>query len=165
MVRSEKDEVGVLSEADKQESGGTTGFVPTLADEPGGRLDPEVREKTTRRRFTASYKLRIVREADACTRPGAIGALLRREGLYSSLLNTWRGQRDRSELAGLAPKKRGRVPAAVNPLTKRVAELERDKRTLERRIARQELMLEVQKKVSELLGIPLAKLDDDGSDS
>ncbi len=69
---------------------------------------PEVNEvevvaKAIRRRFTAGYKRRILREADACTAPGAIGALLRREGLYSSHLTTWRKQRERGELAGLTP--------------------------------------------------------------
>ncbi len=143
-----------------------TGVAPAAPTvEPGGHPDPEVAERTTRRRFTAKYKQKVLREADASTKLGAIGALLRREGLYSSHLITWRGQRDRNELAGLTAKKRGRVPAVVNPLTKRVAELERDKRRLEHQVARQQLMLDVQKKVSELLGIPLAKLDDDGSDS
>jgi len=167
MVRSKKDEVGTVLDAGATEGARrATGVAPAApTDEPVGRPDPEVTEKTTRRRFTAKYKLKVLREADASTKPGAIGALLRREGLYSSHLITWRGQRDRSELAGLSPKKRGRMPAVVNPLTKRVAELERDKRRLEHQVARQQLMLDVQKKVSELLGIPLAKLDDDGSDS
>ena len=84
----------------------------------------EVVAKAQRRRFTAEYKRRIVREADRCTTAGAIGALLRREGLYSSHLITWRGQRERGELAGLSTK-RGRKAKAVNPLAKRVAELER----------------------------------------
>lgn len=166
MVRSEKDEVGVVLSAGEAEGARrATGASPAAPGEAGGRPDPEVAEKATRRRFTAEYKLRVVREADAAAKPGDIGALLRREGLYSSHLITWRGQRDRGQLAGLAPKKRGKPPTPVNPLAKRVTELERDKRRLERQVARQALMLDVQKKVSELLGIPLAKLDDDGSDS
>ena len=76
----------------------------------------EVLAKATRRRFSAEYKLKILREAETCTEPGAIGALLRREGLYSSNLTTWRAQRERGELAGLTPKKRGPAPKAKNPL-------------------------------------------------
>ncbi len=75
----------------------------------------EVVAKATRRRFTAEYKLRVLREAEACTEPGAIGALLRREGLYSSNLTTWRAQRERGELLGLTPKKRGPAPKAKMP--------------------------------------------------
>ena len=129
------------------------------------RPDPEVPAKAKRRRFSAEYKRQILREADkAAGNLGEVGALLRREGLYSSHLITWRGQRDRGELAGLSPKKRGRKPKEINPLAKRVAELERDKRRLERKIAQQQVMLDIQKKVSELLGIPLNSHDDDGSD-
>jgi len=127
-------------------------------------VDPEVPAKATRRRFSGEYKRRIVREADAARDAGEIGALLRREGLYSSHLVTWRGQRERGELAGLSPRRRGRKVKAVNPLAKRVAELERDKRRLERRLQQAELLLEIQKKASQLLEFPLASRDDeDGS--
>ena len=127
-------------------------------------VDPEVPAKARRRRFAAEYKRRVLREADAAGDAGEIGALLRREALYSSHLNTWRRQRERGELAGLAPKRRGRKQKAVNPLTKRVVELERDKRRLERRLKQAELLLEIQKKASQLLEIPLASPDDeDGS--
>ena len=126
--------------------------------------DPEVPAKATRRQFSGGYKRRILREADVARDAGEIGALLRREGLYSSHLNTWRRQRERGELAGLSPKRRGRKEKAVNPLAKRVAELERDKRRLERRLKQAELLLEIQKKASQLLEIPLASLaDEDGS--
>ncbi len=81
----------------------------------------EVVAKATRRRFTAEYKRRILREAEACTAPGAIGVLLRREGLYSSNLTTWRAQRERGELVGLTPKKRGPAPKPQNPLAAKVA--------------------------------------------
>ena len=77
--------------------------------------DTEVLEKPTRRRFTAEYKLHILREADACTESGCVGALLRREGLYSSHLNTWRRQREEGMLDGLQPKKRGRKTSVRNP--------------------------------------------------
>jgi hypothetical protein len=133
-------------------------------EERGRAVDPEVLAKATRRRFSGEYKRGILLEADAARDAGEIGALLRRKGLYSSHLNTWRRQRERGELAGLAPKRRGRKEKAVNPLAKRVAELERDKRRLERRLKQAELLLEIQKKASQLLEIPLASRDDeDGS--
>ena len=89
--------------------------------------------------------------------------MLRREGLYASHLITWRRQRERGELAGLSAQRRGRKARAVNPLAKRVAELERDKRRLERRLEQAELLLDIQKKASRLLEIPLRSQDDDGS--
>ena len=114
----------------------------------------EVLAKATRRRFTAEYKLRILREADACTQPGEIGALLRREGLYSSNLTTWRAQRERGELAGLTPKKRGPAPKPQNPLGAKVAALEREVARYKVRAERAEALVELQKKVAELLGTP-----------
>ena len=125
--------------------------------------DPEVPAKATRRQFSAEYKRRVLREADGASAPGEIGALLRREGLYSSHLITWRRQRERGELAGLSGKRRGRKVKAVNPLAKRVAELERDKRRLERKLEQAELLLDIQKKAARLLDIPLRSQDDDGS--
>lgn len=132
------------------------------AVERGRAADPEVAAKAKRRQFSAEYKLRIVRAAAAAKTPGEIGALLRREGLYSSHLADWRRQRERGELAGLSAK-RGRKPAPVNPLAKRVAELEREKRRLERKLEQAELLLDIQKKASRLLEIPLRSPDDDGS--
>jgi len=127
--------------------------------------DPEVPERAARRRFTAEYKLRVLREADTDAGAGEIGALLRREGLYSSHLTTWRRQREQGALAALTPKKRGRSAAPVSPLARRVAELEREKTRLERRLKQAETIIEVQKKVSEILGIPLKTPDDAGSGS
>jgi transposase len=115
--------------------------------------DPEVPEKTRRRRHTAKYKLRILEEADACTKPGQIGALLRREGLYSSNLTTWRRQRENGQLQGLKPKKRGRKENEVNPLTKRVSQLEKENKRLEQKLKKAELIIEAQKKMAEILGI------------
>ena len=112
----------------------------------------EVLAKASRRRFTAEYKRKILREADACTAPGAIGALLRREGLYSSNLTTWRAQRERGELAGLTPKKRGPAPKLTNPLAAKVAALERVVSRETARADRAEALVELQKKVAELLG-------------
>ena len=115
----------------------------------------EVLAKASRRRFTAEYKRQILREADACTEPGAIGALLRREGLYASHLTTWRAQRARGELAGLTPKKRGPAPKPKNPLAPRVAALERAVSREKARADRAEALVALQKKGAELLGSPL----------
>lgn len=90
--------------------------------------DPEVPGKASRRRYPAKYKLKILREADACTKAGEVGALLRREGLYSSLLSQWRRQRDQGALSGLKAKKRGRKTKARNPLAARVGKLEKEDR-------------------------------------
>ena len=105
----------------------------------------EVVAKATRRRFTAEYKRRILREADACSEPGAIGALLRREGLYSSHLTTWRAQRARGELAGLTPKQRGPAPKPKNPLAAKVAALERELSRQKARAERAEALVALQK--------------------
>jgi transposase len=114
----------------------------------------EVVAKATRRRFTVEYKRKIVREADACKTPGAVGALLRREGLYSSHLTTWRAARDRGELAGAA-RKRGRARQVRDPRDKRIAELERETARWRKRAERAEALVEAQKKLSALLGTPL----------
>ncbi len=119
--------------------------------------ETEVTAKARRRQFTAEYKRRVLAEADACTKPGEIGALLRREGLYSSHLVEWRRSRERGALAELAGKKRGPAAKAVNPLARRVAELERANKRLAWRAERAEALVEVQKKVAELLGIQLPK--------
>ena len=125
--------------------------------------DPEVRERAARRRFTAEYKLQVLREADQCAGVGELGALLRREGLYSSHLTTWRRQREHGALVALAPKKRGRSAAAVSPLARRVAGLERDKARLERRLKQAEAIIDAQKKLAEILGLSLPAPDDAGS--
>jgi len=122
--------------------------------------DPEVLDRAQRRQFTADYKRRILAEADAAREPGAIGALLRREGLYSSHLTHWRQQRDR----GLAPRQRG-PKSKRDPLFEEVRKLKIENGHLTHRLARAELIIDVQKKVSSLLGIPLATIDNDGSNS
>jgi transposase-like protein len=116
----------------------------------------EVPAKHTRRQFSAEYKLKILREVDACTEPGQIGAICRREGLYSSLLTTWRHQRDKGNLA--TPVKRGRK---ANPEAKRIAELEKEIKRLNRKLHQAEVIIDVQKKVSALLGITLATPDEE----
>lgn len=121
-----------------------------------GRPDPEVPEKARRRRFSARYKKKILEEGDACKGiPGAVGALLRREGLYSSHITTWRKQREKGELDGLAPKKRGRKARPINPLARKVRDLEVEIRRLKRQLDKAETIISFQKKLSEMLGIPL----------
>jgi transposase len=117
-----------------------------------GGHDVQVSAKISRRRFTAEYKLKIVREADACSKPGELGAMLRREGLYSSHLVTWRQARDRGEL--ITAPKRGRKPVPVDPSAKRVVELERKLAKAEARAEHAEALVELQKKVAMLLGRP-----------
>ncbi len=116
-------------------------------------LEVEVLAKAERRRFTSEYKRRVLQEADACNKPGELGALLRREGLYSSHLASWRAARSRGELAGLAPRKRGPKAQPLDPRDKRIAELERELQRAQARAERAEALVEVQKKLSQLLGI------------
>jgi transposase-like protein len=123
---------------------------------------PEVLEKPVRRRFTAEYKRKILAEADACTEPGMLGGLLRREGLYSSHLTTWRRQRDEGALAGLTPKRRGRKARAKNPLAEEVTRLERENERLKEQLRQAELIIDVQKKVSEMLNTPRKTQDGEG---
>src|SRR5574342_755653 len=113
--------------------------------------DVEVLAKATRRRFSAEYKLKILREAEACTQPGELGALLRREGLYSSNLTTWRAQRERGELLGLTPKRRGPAPKAKNPWAAKVAALEREVTHQKARAERAEALVDRQEKVAAVL--------------
>ena len=114
------------------------------------KVDPEVKAKPERRQFSAEYKRRILEEADACTEPGQIGALLRREGLYSSNLTHWRQQMSKGALKGLSPKKRGPKP---DPVANENAALRRRIERLEAELKRAETIIEVQKKLSDLLGL------------
>ena len=129
-----------------------------------GPADPEVPAQPRRRTYTAEYKLQILKQADMCKDPGQLGALLRREGLYHSNLITWRRQREEGTLKALSPKKRGRKAQPPNPLAARVAELERENRKLQRRLKKAETVIEIQKKTSELLGIPLSQPNSDELD-
>jgi len=121
---------------------------------------PEVSEKASRRRFTAEYKARILDEADRCTEPGQVGELLRREGLYSSHLTNWRRQRD----AGLAPKQRGRKPQPNKAEQQELERLRRENKRLAERLRQAETIIDVQKKVCEMLGIPTAQTDDENEE-
>ncbi len=113
----------------------------------------EVVAKATRRRFTVEYKRKILREADGCKTPSSVGALLRREGLYSSLLTTWRAARERSELAG-APKKRGPASRGVDPRDKTISTQAREIARWKHRAERAEALVELQKNIAALLGTP-----------
>ena len=135
-----------------------TGDSPAGA--PAGVPDPAVEAKAKRRRFTAEYKLRILREVERAKEPREVGAILRREGLYSSHLVQWRHQRDRVAKAGLV-RKRGPKPRLEDP---RIKKLEREKARLERKLRQAEIIIEYQKKVAALLGIPLNQPDSDELD-
>jgi transposase-like protein len=156
---------GERSEPDR--SGGPAG--PEATAGPGAaRLaaapDPEVLEKPTRRLFTAAYKLRVLKEADAAAgKKGGVATLLRREGLYSSHLTNWRQQRDAGTLGALAPKKRGRKPSETRPLAKRIAQLEAENRRLARKLEHAELIIEAQKRLAALLGDPPTDPESSGS--
>ena len=118
------------------------------------RTDPEVMPKATRRRWSATEKLRVLQEADACTQPGQIGALLRREGIYSSQLHTWRRLRAQGQLQALSPQQRG-PKSITTPVDDELVVLRRENARLQTQLARAEIIIDVQKKVSQLLGVPL----------
>jgi transposase-like protein len=121
----------------------------------------EVSEKATRRRFTAKYKLRILEAVEACTESGEIGALLRREGLYTSHLTHWRDARRKGSLGALAPQKRGPKVIEVDARDTRIADLECDLRRATARAERAEALIALQKKVSQILGIVLPEPPDE----
>lgn len=142
---------------------------PTAGSDSGREApDPEVVGRPVRRRFTAEYKRRVLAEVDRAAGSGAVGRILRREGLYSSQLTAWRKARSNSERTALAPKKRGPKPIAKNPLQAENSQLKREKAQLEKKLHTAELMLDLQKKVSQILGITLPLLtpsDDDEENS
>jgi transposase-like protein len=115
--------------------------------------EPEVVPQAERRQFTAKYKLRILEKADSCNGAGELGALLRREGLYSSYLSRWRRQRDQGQLQALASKKRGRKNATQDQRAEELVELRRENRRLQLRLEQAETIIEIQKKLSHLLGL------------
>ena len=127
--------------------------------------DPEVPEKRRRRKFSAQYKLRILAEAEACHEPGQIGVLLRREGLYSSNLSTWKRQQEAGLLEALSPKKRGRKGKVKNPLAQQVARLERENERLKEQLRKAEIIIDVQKKISQILGITQEHLEEEEKNS
>ena len=129
----------------------TTNTPLTGPDRAAADPNPETVATATRRRFSAKYKLRILAESEKAA-PGEVGALLRREGLYSSHLSKWRKQRDEGALAGLSAKKRGRKARPVDPQARRIAQLEKENERLQRRLEQAETIIDVQKKLSRLLG-------------
>ena len=120
----------------------------------------EVVARASRRRFSTKYKLRILAEIDECTQPGQLGALLRREGLYSSTVRRWRQKREEGVLSGLSPKKRGPKPNPDAALVRELAKQRKRIEKLEKELQRAEMIIGVQKKVSELLGITLGETND-----
>ena len=128
--------------------------------EKNGRQTPEVSEKASRRKYSAEYKLRILDEADRCVQPGQLGELLRREGLYSSLLANWRKQRS----IGLQPKRRGRKPIPNQAEHRELDRLKRENSRLAERLRQAEIIIDVQKKVCEMLGIPPANPNNKNED-
>ena len=171
MTEEMKREMGMVapdrSEGERSEPsrrGGAT--IPMAAAAPRGSVrsgvDPEVPAKAVRRRFSAAYKRRILQEADRCG-PGGIAALLRREGLYSSHLKTWRKQREAGEIAGLEPRKRGKKPMERNPLAGEVERLRREVQRLEKRLRQAETIIDVQKKLCDVLGLTVPPIERNGS--
>jgi transposase len=148
-------------EAERSEASRSAAAGKTVAPEPTDPLrpDPEVVVDAKRRAFTAEYKQRILTEADAAvTQPGAIGSLLRREGLYSSHLVTWRREREAGILKGLTPHKRGRK-SKRSPQEEEIQKLRRENQRLTEQLRKAEIVIDVQKKVGALLGWPLPKVD------
>ena len=131
-------------------SGGGRPTVVPVADTPSPELSPRPR----RRRFTAQDKLRILAETDRAAGTGGIGAVLRREGLYSSTLSEWRRLRDAASSGALSPAKRGPKTAEPNPMAAELAAARKENRRLALQLARAETIIDIQKKVAALLGIP-----------
>ena len=151
---------GELGEPER--SGGTPATAAAAAPPPIERTsapDPEVVPKASRRRFTSEFKLRVLREADACTKSGQVGALLRREGLYSSHITEWNRLRDNGFLAVAGETRRGRKAKPVDPSAKRLAELEREIQRLSEKLRKAEIIIDFQKKVQALLSMQ----DQDGT--
>jgi transposase-like protein len=137
----------VVAEGERRGEGSTDEARPLTAVP-----NPEVAAKPTRRQFTAEYKLRILREAESQREPGAIGALLRREGLYSTHLSAWRRERERGALAALRARRRGRKPDPTQGLRQQIAELTAEKTRLQERLRQAEAIITAQKKLAEILG-------------
>ncbi len=127
---------------------------PTVVPAPTP-ANPEISDRPRRRTFTAPEKLRILKEADQAAGSGEIGAILRRHGLYSSALSEWRRQREAGTLGGLTPVKRGPKPAETNPLSAKLTAAQRENAQLRRRLERAEAIIELQKKLADLLGLEL----------
>jgi len=162
MLEKESMEPQVIRKMEEMEGGrrptGISSIKETKTIQGSGTVpDPEVPERAVRRRFTAEYKLRILKEAESCTKNGQLGSLLRREGLYSSNITTWKRQLDKGTLAALSPRKRGPKAKRPDPSARRIAELERENERLNKKLRQAETIIDVQKKISEILQIPLTE--------
>ena len=161
MVAPERSE---CERSEPSRSGGATTPSAGLPTAPGSSIpNPEVASKAVRRRFSAAYKRRILQEADEGG-PGAIARILRREGLYSSHLTTWRKQKEAGELAGLEPRKRGKKPVPRNPMASEVQRLTRENQGLQKRLKQAEVIIEVQKKLCDVLGLTVPPIEQNGND-
>ena len=148
------------SESTRNEEGLTRTNSP---EGPPSLPDPEVRSKPERRSFSPRYQARIIREADACTEKGQVGALLRREGLYSSQLCEWRKKYRRGAQAALQENKRGRKPLQT-PEAKEIIQLKKQVASLEKRLQQAETIIDIQKKISDLLGIQQPPIETNEND-
>jgi len=153
MVEGTGSDLEDVTEGARRATGDTSSSAPSP--------DPEVAPTAKRRRFSGAEKRRILIEADRCTKPGEIGALMRREGIYSSMLATWRKQRGQAERTALAPKKRGPKPAANAAELRELKHLARENARLQRELDRAHTIIDVQKKLCTLLGLPTADESDD----
>lgn len=147
---------GERSEPERRGGGSTPALAPVATD-------PEVSSKRIRRSFSAAFKRRILQEADKC-KSGELGALLRREGLYYSNITKWRQQRDSGELSGLGPKQRGRKPNPDKPLIKENERLRRENMRLEKRLRQAETIIDVQKKLCDVLGLTVPPIEQNEND-
>ena len=154
------------SEGERSETSRNGGATIPMAESTArdsGVANSEVSDKAVRRRFTATYKRRILQEADQCG-PGGIAALLRREGLYSSHLTSWRKLRATGEIAGLEPRKRGKKPVPRNPLAGEMQRLTRENQRLKEHLRKAEIIIDVQKKLCDALGLTVPPIEQNGSD-
>jgi len=142
------------NQAAAEGAGTEGGRRPTVVPAPSA-ANPEISDRPRRRTFTAPKKLRILKEIDQAAGSGEIGAILRRHGLYSSALCEWRRQREAGTLGGLTPVKRGPKPAETNPLSAKLTASQRENAQLRRRLDRAEAIIELQKKLADLLGLEL----------
>jgi hypothetical protein len=157
--------VELMSEGGTEGARRATGVPPSPPEsDKKSPPDPEVPAKRRRRNLTAAYKLKILQKIDECTEPGQVGALLRREGLYSSNITRWRKERDQGILTAMTPKKRGRKKVK-NPMTNEVAKLQKENEKLRKKLWQAERIIEVQKKISEILGIEQNQDKNEESDS
>jgi transposase len=164
-VKEEKSELAAAprseDERSEPERSGAAASSAAPSEPPAAEAmmpNPEVSARSMRRRFSGQYKRSILKEADSCD-PGGIAALLRREGLYSSHLTSWRRQRESGEIAGLQPRKRGKKPGPKSPLAGEVQRLTRENQHLQKRLKQAEIIIDVQKKLCDILGLTVPPIE------